>query len=97
MTLIETDASEKSLHDRALFGHPKGLGFLSFTEACERFNYYSTQTLLVLYMVKYLLLPKRVGDIWRLHRAGLRHASHRRHRCGQIVRPSPDADQCHAL
>ena len=48
MTLTETDASEKSLHDRAFFGHPKGLGFLSFTEGCERFSYYSTQTLLVL-------------------------------------------------
>jgi len=56
MTLTETDASEKSLRDRAFFGHPKGLGFLSFTEGCERFSYYSMQTLLVLYMVKYLRL-----------------------------------------
>ena len=49
--------------DRAFLGHPKGLGFLGFTEACERFSYYSMQTLLVLYMVKYLLLPEHVGNV----------------------------------
>ncbi|MFL6841750.1 MAG: peptide MFS transporter [Sphingomicrobium sp.] len=49
--------------DRAFLGHPKGLGFLGFTEACERFSYYSMQTLLVLYMVKYLLLPEHVGKV----------------------------------
>src|SRR5438046_9596931 len=46
--------------DRAFLGHPKGLGYLAFTEAWERFSYYGMQALLVLYMVKYLLLP---GDI----------------------------------
>jgi POT family proton-dependent oligopeptide transporter len=50
-------------HDRAFLGHPKGLGFLGFTEACERFSYYSMQTLLVLYMVDYLLLPEHVGKV----------------------------------
>jgi POT family proton-dependent oligopeptide transporter len=49
--------------DRAFLGHPKGLGYLSFTEACERFSYYSMQTLLVLYMVKYLLLPAHFGSV----------------------------------
>ncbi|HEX6741610.1 MAG TPA: peptide MFS transporter [Sphingomicrobium sp.] len=49
--------------DRAFLGHPKGLGFLGFTEACERFSYYSMQTLLVLYMVNYLLLPEHVGGV----------------------------------
>jgi POT family proton-dependent oligopeptide transporter len=49
--------------DRAFLGHPKGLGYLAFTEAFERFSYYSMQSLLVLYMVKYLLLPGRVGNI----------------------------------
>jgi POT family proton-dependent oligopeptide transporter len=44
-------------------GHPKGLGFLGFTEACERFSYYSMQTLLVLYMVNYLLLPGRIEQV----------------------------------
>ena len=27
--------------DRAFLGHPKGLGYLGFTEGCERFSYYS--------------------------------------------------------
>src|SRR6478735_5345839 len=49
--------------DRAFLGHPKGLGYLAFTEACERFSYYSMQTLLVLYMVKYLLLPGNVENV----------------------------------
>ncbi|KUR79727.1 peptide MFS transporter [Novosphingobium sp. FSW06-99] len=54
----ETDAS-----DRAFLGHPKGLGFLAVVEGCERFSYYSMQTLLTLYMVKYLLLPAHVGHV----------------------------------
>jgi POT family proton-dependent oligopeptide transporter len=49
--------------DRAFLGHPKGLGFLGFTEACERFSYYSMQTLLVLYMVNYLLVPGRMENV----------------------------------
>ena len=49
--------------DLAFLGHPKGLGFLGFTEGCERFSYYSMQTLLVLYMVKYLLLPGRMEHV----------------------------------
>ena len=49
--------------DRAFLGHPKGLGYLGFTEGCERFSYYSMQTLLVLYMVNYLLVPSRMDDV----------------------------------
>jgi POT family proton-dependent oligopeptide transporter len=49
--------------DRAFLGHPKGLGFLGFTEGCERFSYYSMQTLLVLYMVNYLLTPGRMDHV----------------------------------
>ncbi|WP_333604970.1 peptide MFS transporter [Novosphingobium sp.] len=43
--------------DRAFLGHPKGLGYLGLVEGCERFSYYSMQTLLTLYMVNYLLHP----------------------------------------
>jgi POT family proton-dependent oligopeptide transporter len=50
-------------NDRAFLGHPKGLGFLGFTEGCERFSYYSMQTLLVLYMVNYLLKPGRMEHV----------------------------------
>ena len=49
--------------DRAFLGHPKGLGYLAFVAGCERFSYYSMQTLLVLYMVKYLLLPGRIENV----------------------------------
>jgi POT family proton-dependent oligopeptide transporter len=57
------DLEQGGRSDRAFLGHPKGLGFLGFTEACERFSYYSMQTLLVLYMVNYLLLPEHVGKV----------------------------------
>jgi POT family proton-dependent oligopeptide transporter len=54
---------EATPHDTAFWGHPKGLGYLAFVEGCERFSYYSMQTLLVLYMVKYLLLPEHIGSV----------------------------------
>lgn len=45
------------------FGHPRGLWYLAFTEAWERFSYYGMQALLVLYMVKYLLHPGRIEHV----------------------------------
>ena len=65
MTVAEaTPDYEVGTHDdRAFLGHPKGLGFLGFTEGCERFSYYSMQTLLVLYMVNYLLKPGRIEGV----------------------------------
>jgi POT family proton-dependent oligopeptide transporter len=56
-------AASSSKDDRAFLGHPKGLGYLAFTEAWERFSYYGMQSLLVLYMAKYLLLPGHVEHI----------------------------------
>jgi POT family proton-dependent oligopeptide transporter len=58
-----TPEFEAPPHDTAFWGHPKGLGYLAFVEGCERFSYYSMQTLLVLYMVKYLLLPEHIGSV----------------------------------
>ena len=57
------ELEQVALEDRAFLGHPKGLAYLGFTEACERFSYYSMQTLLVLYMVNYLLLPGRMEHV----------------------------------
>lgn len=37
--------------DRALFGHPRGLGLLFVTEMWERFSYYGMRAILVLYLV----------------------------------------------
>jgi proton-dependent oligopeptide transporter, POT family len=48
---------------RDLFGHPRGLTFLFATEMWERFSYYGMRTLLVLYMVKYLLLPGNAENV----------------------------------
>jgi POT family proton-dependent oligopeptide transporter len=50
-------------HTPGFLGHPRGLWYLAFTEAWERFSYYGMQTLLVLYMVKYLLLPGRIERV----------------------------------
>ena len=44
-------------------GHPKGLFYLAFTEAWERFSFYGMTALLVLYMVNQLLLPGHVEHI----------------------------------
>ncbi len=41
----------------SFIGHPRGLFYLAFTEAWERFSYYGMTALLVLYMVNQLLLP----------------------------------------
>lgn len=49
--------------DRAFLGHPRGLGYLAFTEAWERFSFYGMQALLVLFMTKELLLPGHVENI----------------------------------
>ncbi len=66
MTIAEATPEldpEAARADRAFLGHPKGLGYLAFVEGCERFSYYSMQTLLVLYMVKYLLLPENAAGV----------------------------------
>ena len=49
--------------DKSFLGHPKGLGYLAFTEAWERFSFYGMQALLVLYMVNFLLLPGNVEQV----------------------------------
>jgi proton-dependent oligopeptide transporter, POT family len=49
--------------DRSFIGHPRGLGYIAFAEAWERFSYYGMQTLLVLYMVNRLLHPGHVEHI----------------------------------
>jgi POT family proton-dependent oligopeptide transporter len=58
MATITADRS-----DTAFLGHPKGVAYLSFTEAWERFSYYGMTALLVLYMSKQLLLPGHVEKV----------------------------------
>ena len=49
--------------DGTFMGHPRGLFYLAFTEAWERFSYYGMTALVVLYMVNQLLLPGHVEHI----------------------------------
>jgi len=53
------------LDDRALMGHPRGLGLLFVVEMWERFSYYGMRALLVLYLVNYLKWSD--GDAARLY------------------------------
>ena len=46
-----------------LFGHPRGLFYLAFTEAWERFSFYGMTALVVLYMVNVMLLPGHSAHI----------------------------------
>jgi POT family proton-dependent oligopeptide transporter len=57
------DTTPAPVEEHSFFGHPKGLFFLAFTEAWERFSYYGMTALLVLYMVNQLLLPGHVEQI----------------------------------
>ncbi len=63
LSAIPVTAGARKDADHSFFGHPRGLGYLAFTEAWERFSYYGMQTLLVLYMVRQLLLPEHIGHI----------------------------------
>ena len=57
--------------DGEIFGHPKGLAYLAFTEMWERFSYYGMTALLALYMTKQLLMPGHFEHVVGL--AALRH------------------------
>ena len=62
MTAIQAAAQPAGgrANDGSFFGHPKGLAYLAFTEAWERFSYYGMAALQVLYMINQLLLPGHV-------------------------------------
>ncbi len=49
--------------DRSFLGHPRGLAYLAFTEAWERFSFSGMQAMLVLYMVGELLQPGHVEHV----------------------------------
>ena len=46
-----------------ILGHPRGLAYLVFAEAWERFSYYGMQALLALYLTQYLLLPGHIEHV----------------------------------
>ena len=49
-TVMETPPVEQAADPGMLFGHPRGLSTLFFTEVWERFSYYGMRALLVLFM-----------------------------------------------
>ena len=63
MTAAQATAELSGVEEGTFLGHPKGLAYLAFTEAWERFSYYGMTALLVLYMVNQLLLPGHVEHI----------------------------------
>jgi dipeptide/tripeptide permease len=58
-----TPALRGSRAQAKFLGHPLSLAFLLTTEMWERFSYYGMRALLVLYMVKYVLLPATAGQV----------------------------------
>lgn len=58
-----TDAVFTPPAGKDILGHPRGLAYLVFAEAWERFSYYGMQALLVLYLTQYLLLPEHVSQV----------------------------------
>jgi POT family proton-dependent oligopeptide transporter len=60
---VSTENSVAVRDDKAFFGHPAGLAWLSGTEFWERFSYYGMLTLLALYLNHQLLLPGHVENI----------------------------------
>ncbi len=44
-------------------GHPRGLAYIAFTEAWERFSFYGMQALLMLYMTGHLLRPGTIEHV----------------------------------
>jgi POT family proton-dependent oligopeptide transporter len=62
-TMITGEATSTRAGDVTFMGHPRGLFYLAFTEAWERFSYYGMTALLALYMVNQLLLPGHVEHI----------------------------------
>ncbi len=63
MSLNAIEASPARDGDKIVTGHPRGLFYLAFTEAWERFSYYGMTALLALFMVNELLLPGHVEHI----------------------------------
>tara|TARA_R100001132_G_scaffold1836_1_gene1641 strand:- start:14660 stop:16096 length:1437 start_codon:yes stop_codon:yes gene_type:complete len=56
-------AGKRAADDKVFFGHPRGLAYIVFTEAWERFSFYGMQALLILYMATYLFLPEHSGNV----------------------------------
>ncbi len=63
MTVDSLSPTARGQGEDLFLGHPKGLAFIVFTEAWERFSFYGMQALLVLYMATYLLHPGVIENV----------------------------------
>ena len=63
MAYSQTQPPVRPRASRDFLGHPRGLAFLFSTEMWERFSYYGMRSLLVLYMVKYVLLAENADKV----------------------------------
>ena len=68
---MATDTIATPTGDTGFLGHPRGLAYLAFTEAWERFSYYGMTSLLALYMIQQLLTPGHAEKVLGL--GALRH------------------------
>lgn len=59
--MVRTTSETKG--KKGFFGHPRGLGFIVFTEAWERFSFYGMQGLLVLYMAGFLFEESNASGV----------------------------------
>src|SRR5581483_2139628 len=64
---MSRETTSTPVRSPTFLGHPKGLLYLAFTEAWERFSYYGMTALVVLFMVNQLLLPGHVEHIGGFH------------------------------
>lgn len=55
--------AERAVGAGEFLGHPRGLAYIAFTEAWERFSFYGMQALLMLYMTGHLLNPGIVEGV----------------------------------
>lgn len=62
-SLASPVAGSAADNDRLFFGHPRGLAYLAFTEAWERFSFYGMSALLLLYMIQRLLTPEVMSGV----------------------------------
>lgn len=63
-TGFPTSDIARAMNESRSIRHPRGLAFLVFTEALERFSFYGLRGILVLFLVQYLLLPGHVENVF---------------------------------
>lgn len=57
------EVPEASSSDKTIFGHPRGLYILFFTEMWERFSYYGMRGLLIFYLTEHFLFSQERSSI----------------------------------